>query len=64
MLKEVVFSKAGQHVKFQAAGDLGGVTNTLGAWKDSALAARTVEFTTVTLSDILERTNARGSFIS
>src|SRR6476620_9036826 len=32
MLKEVVFSETGKQVKFQAAGDLGGVANTLGAW--------------------------------
>ena len=58
MLKEVVFSKAGMRMKFQAYGELGGITETLGLWKDRALTAPTVEFTTVTLSDILERTNA------
>jgi len=58
MLKEVVFSESGKQVKFQAAGDIGGVATTLGAFKDTALTAPTVEFTTVTLNDILERTHA------
>ena len=58
MLKEVVFSEAGQRVKFQASGELGGIAHTLGVWKDPALKAPTVEFTTTTLGDILERTKA------
>lgn len=58
MLKEVVFSEAGKLVTFQASGELGGITETLGAWKDRALEARAVEFTTTTLRDILERSNA------
>jgi hypothetical protein len=58
MLKEVVFSEAGKRVRFQASGEIGGITDTLGVWKERALNAPTVEFTTLTLGDILERTNA------
>ena len=53
MLKEVVFSETGKSVKFQASGEVGGVKDTLGKWKGEALGAPTVEFTTVTLADIL-----------
>jgi FkbM family methyltransferase len=58
MLKEVVFSEMGKTIQFQASGDVGGVRDTLGKWKGEALGAPTVEFTTVTLADILERTKA------
>jgi FkbM family methyltransferase len=58
MLKEVVFSETGKQVTFKASGDVGGITDTLGAWKDRSRAAPTVEFKTVTLADILERTKA------
>jgi FkbM family methyltransferase len=60
MFKEVVFSEAGKRVTFQAAGDLGGITDTLGAWKDTeeVRKAPTEAFTTVTLGDILERAKA------
>jgi FkbM family methyltransferase len=58
MLKEVVFSEAGQRVSFQASGELGGIRDTLGLWKNRALKAPTVELTTTTLRDILERTQA------
>jgi FkbM family methyltransferase len=58
MLKEVVFSKAGEKVQFKAAGDLGGIAGTLNAWKDKANEAETVEFTTTTLGEILDREKA------
>jgi FkbM family methyltransferase len=65
IFKEVVFSKAGERVQFWAAEDWGGITDdTFGVPKDKmqkyneALNARTVEFTTVTLADILERAKA------
>ena len=58
MLKEVVFSEPGKRIAFQAAGEVGGIRDSLGKWKDAAAGAPTVEFTTVTLRDILERTNA------
>ena len=62
MFKEVVSSQTGKLVKFRAAGDLGGIEDTLGIWKDVAHEAPIVEFTTVTLRDILERAKA-PSFI-
>jgi FkbM family methyltransferase len=58
MLPEVVFSEGGKRVSFHASGDLGGIADTLGAWKAKAAQAPVVEFTTVTLADILERTHA------
>ena len=35
VFKEVVFSEAGKRVKFQVAGDLGGIVDTLGLWKET-----------------------------
>jgi FkbM family methyltransferase len=58
MVKEVVFDKAGGKVAFKAAGDLGGVADTLGKWNERAAQAPTVEFTTTTLGDILARQHA------
>ena len=58
MLKEVVFSESGKRMQFQASGDVGGIRDTLGKWKGEALGAPTVEFTTVTLRDVLESTRA------
>lgn len=58
MLKEVVFSEAGKMVKFHASQELGGISDTLGVWKDRAAEAPVFEFTTTTLRDILERTKA------
>ena len=58
MVKEVVFSAAGQTVQFRDAGDLGGIDATLGLWENDAKEAPLVEFTTVTLRDILERGKA------
>jgi hypothetical protein len=62
MFKEVAFSQAGKLVKFRAAGELGGIEDTLGIGKGVAREAPIVEFTTVTLGDILERAKA-PSFI-
>ena len=58
VLKEVVFSESGKRMQFQASGDVGGIRDTLGKWKGEALGAPTVEFTTVTLRDVLENTRA------
>jgi FkbM family methyltransferase len=58
MLKEVVFSEAGRMVEFQASGEIGGISDTLGALKADAMKSATVTFTTTTLADILRRTNA------
>jgi FkbM family methyltransferase len=58
MLKEVIFSESGKLMQFQASGDVGGIRDTLGKFKGEALGAPTVEFTTVTLRDVLESTRA------
>ena len=43
---------------FQTSGTLGGITETLGHWKNAAMKAPAVEFTTTTLAEILERHKA------
>jgi hypothetical protein len=65
IFKDVVFSKAGERVKFWAADDWGGIIeDSFGISRDKMekykdeLKAPTVEFTTVTLADILERAKA------
>lgn len=58
MFKDVVYSEAGKRMTFHMAGDIGGLADTLGAWKKDAEKAGTVELTTVTLGDILERAKA------
>jgi FkbM family methyltransferase len=58
MIEKVVFGETGKRVAFQASGDVGGVRDTLGKWKTEALGARTVEFSTVTLADILDGAKA------
>ena len=37
MLKEVVFSEAGRRMTFHVSGEIGGINETLGVWKDRAL---------------------------
>ena len=61
IFKEVVSIEAGKRVKFWAGDDWGGIVDTLGDpkdIKDIIETAPTVEFTTVTLGDILERAKA------
>jgi hypothetical protein len=58
LYREVVFDTAGQRMTFRAAGGLGGLADTLGKWNDKAARAPAVEFTTVTLGDILVRAHA------
>ncbi len=58
MFKEVVFSEAGRRMTFRAAGGLGGLADTLAPWNQKAAQAPPVEFTTVTLDDILTRGRA------
>jgi FkbM family methyltransferase len=62
MFKDVVWSVSGHTVKFHTQGELGGVADTLGVWKETASAAPAVELRTVTLAEILERAQA-PSFI-
>ena len=58
MFKEVVFSEKGTPIRFQAAGAIGGITDTIGVGKGSAMAAATVELMTTTLAAILEEAQA------
>jgi FkbM family methyltransferase len=58
MFKEVVYNEAGKRMTFRTAGELGGLADTLGEWKAYAEKAPSVEFTTVTLGDILARAKA------
>jgi FkbM family methyltransferase len=58
LFKEVVFERAGETVKFKVSGGIGGIESKLGRWKDAASHGDTVELTTVTLGDILERAHA------
>jgi Methyltransferase FkbM domain len=56
IFKEVVSNKAGERVKFWAAKELGGIVDTLG--NPVTDQGTILEFTTVTLADILERAKA------
>jgi Methyltransferase FkbM domain len=59
VVRAVVFSEAGQRVKFLAALDWGGIIDdSFGISKDRVPGASIVEFTTVTLGDILDRAKA------
>jgi FkbM family methyltransferase len=58
LFKDVVFSKAGDRVRFHTAGELAGIADTLDTWKRVAEQSPTVEFTTTTLGHILERADA------
>ena len=58
LFKEVVFDQAGHKVRFKIAGGLGGVESELGRFRETASRGETVELTTVTLGDILERAHA------
>jgi FkbM family methyltransferase len=58
MFKDVVYSESGKLVKFHTAGDVGGIADTLGIWKSVAEQSPVVEFTTVTLGEILDRAQA------
>ncbi len=55
---EVVFSVAGRLMTFQKAGGLAGLAETLADWNEKARQAPSVDFTTVTLDDILTRAAA------
>jgi FkbM family methyltransferase len=58
MFNEVVFSASGKRVSFRAAGGLGGVGETLAPWNTKAEQAPSVEFTSVSLRDLLTRAEA------
>jgi len=62
MFREAVDAEGGQKVQFTIAGELGGITSYLDRWKDQTKGSKSVELTTVTLRDILQRAHA-PSFI-
>src|SRR5262249_42695169 len=53
MIKDVVSNEPGKRVLFHTAGDYGGIADTLGAGKDTAIKAPAVMLTTTTLDEIL-----------
>jgi len=55
MFKDVVSNESGKRVLFHTAGDYGGIADTLGAGKDTAIKAPAVMLTTTTLDEILMR---------
>jgi len=58
VVKAVVFSEAGKRVKFWAGGDWGGIIDNVSKSNMQAYEAPTVERTTETLGDILDRAKA------
>jgi hypothetical protein len=62
MFQEAVDAEGGNKVQFALAGELGGISNYLDRYKDALKGSKTVELTTVTLGNILQRANA-PSFI-
>ena len=58
LFKQPVFSESGKKVEFRQAGAVGGIESTLSTYKGQADAAKTVEFVTATLDEILERAKA------
>lgn len=58
MLTEVVSNESGTKVQFHTHDGLGGIADTLGKWKEEASKAPTVELTTITLGELLERAKA------
>jgi FkbM family methyltransferase len=58
LFKDVVFSEAGRTIEFRKAGVLGGINETLGIWKEWAQKTESVQLTTVTLTNILDRAKA------
>jgi FkbM family methyltransferase len=58
VFNQPVFSESGKKVQFRAAGDLGGIVNDLGKYKQDLNHAKMVEFTTATLDEVLEKAKA------
>ncbi len=59
VVRQPVFSESGKRVKFRAAGDLGGIEETLNKrLQNSTAAAKEVEFVTATLDEILTKARA------
>lgn len=62
LCREVVYGVAGQKIRFRDAGFLGGIDDHMESTEEwpSVKRAKIVEFTTVTLDDILAKANAPG----
>ena len=58
MFKDVVSNKSGKTVVFHAAGEFGGIADTLGMYKDQVIKYPAVTFSTTTLDEILVRARA------
>ncbi len=58
LFEEVAYARAGEIVRFRAAGQLGGIDEHLGFWKDDVQEYPIVELRTTTLADILGRAGA------
>ena len=58
MFKDVVWNKSGEILVFHTAGELGGIADTLGKWKEQVIKEPAVTLTTTTLDEILERARA------
>lgn len=58
MFKDVVFSESGKVVSFTKAAYMGGISDTLGANKKDVERSPTVQLTTVTIGEILDRAKA------
>ena len=58
MFKDVVWNKSGETVVFHAAGELGGIADTLGKWKDQVIKEPAVTLITTTLDEILVHARA------
>jgi FkbM family methyltransferase len=58
VFQEAVDGEGGRNVTFAKAGELGGITDYLDRYKETVRTASTVQLTTVTLRDILERAHA------
>jgi FkbM family methyltransferase len=58
LFRQPVFSESGKQVDFRAAGENGGITDTLGRNSDQASKSQLVHFVTATLDEILDKAKA------
>jgi len=58
MFRQPVFSESGKKVSFRAAGENGGIVDTMNRYKDANSNAQVVEFVTATLDEILDKAKA------
>ena len=58
LFEEVVYSRSGEFVTFQTAGELGGIDEHIDTWRTTVEGYSTVELVTTTIADILDRAEA------